>query len=189
MQWVVYLSSRNSSSFWLSFIESFLDLWLHVHANAANLWWPLLIRIRGCGQLIPCGKVRGNTMKTRGLPRITHAFPRVVSADTVKKFYAATLHDTLRRYVGVQYTVINSWRRWLAKVVRERCLVPPNRVVRCVLRYQLVLYNSTRRFPAHSSLIISPSFSAIHTSSGKLLQCSDDVRYSRSHSKKFEASS
>ena len=40
--------------------------------------------------------------------QITHAFLRMISADTVKKFYAAALRDTLQRYADVQFTVINS---------------------------------------------------------------------------------
>ena len=32
----------------------------------------------------------------------------MISVDTVKKFYVAALHDMLRRYTGVQFTVINS---------------------------------------------------------------------------------
>ena len=43
-------------------------------------------------------------MKTR----INADYPRMISMDTVKKFYVATLYDTLRRYAGVQFTVINS---------------------------------------------------------------------------------
>ena len=38
--------------------------------------------------------------------------------------------------------------------------------------------NSTGSLPAHSSLTISPCLSAIHTSSSKVLQCSDDTWYS-----------
>ena len=56
----------------------------------------------------PCGKVHGCTMKTCGLPRITRVFPPMISADTVKKFYATALHDTLWRLAGIQFTVINS---------------------------------------------------------------------------------
>ena len=29
----------------------------------------------------------------------------MISADTVKKFYAAALHDTLQRFAGVQFTL------------------------------------------------------------------------------------
>ena len=32
----------------------------------------------------------------------------MISVDTVKKFYAAALRDTLRKFTGVQFTVINS---------------------------------------------------------------------------------
>ena len=55
-----------------------------------------------------CGKVRRNTMKTRGLPWITDAFPRMISTDAVMKFYAATLYDMLQKYAGIQFTVFNS---------------------------------------------------------------------------------
>ena len=37
--------------------------------------------------------------------RITCASLPIVSMDTVKKFYAVVLHDTLRRYAGVQFTL------------------------------------------------------------------------------------
>ena len=66
--------------------------------------------IATCGYDItyPCGKVRRNIMKMHRLLRITRVFLHMISTDTVKKFYVATLHDMLRRYTGVQFTVINS---------------------------------------------------------------------------------
>ena len=56
----------------------------------------------------PCGMVRICTMKMHGLPRIIGVFPPMISMDTVKKFYAAALHDTLWRFAGIELMFINS---------------------------------------------------------------------------------
>ena len=134
----------------------------------------------GCYQYSPCGKVHNCTMKTRGLPQIIRTFSHRISTNTVKKFYTAALCDTQRRFAGVQLTVINSWRRWQARTIRKWYLIAANRAAHCVLQYQShhAANNSTGSLPAHSSLTISPSLSAIHTSSGKVLQCSDHTLYS-----------
>lgn len=75
---------------------------------------------------------------------------------------------------GFVFTVAQSSFLFATEItVRKQYLIPANLALHCVLRYQ-----GTGSLPAHLSLTISSSLSAIHTSGSKVLHCSDDARYS-----------
>ena len=80
-----------------------------VHIHNAHVYMYIVPMYSTSNMLqYPCGMVRVCTMKMHGLPRIIGIFPPMISMDTVKKFYAAALRDTLLRFTGIEFTVINS---------------------------------------------------------------------------------
>ena len=83
----------------------------------------------------------------------------------------------LRRFASIELMFINSWSRWQARTVRKHW-----QIVQCIVfcstsQSYHAANNSTGSLPVHSSLTISPSLSVIRTSSGKAVQCNNDVRY------------